>query len=95
MSPAALPASVVTFVHGCIDSVEQLAVLALLSDQPEKEWTTTTLSQELRSTETSVEKRLSSLARAKVLEPIAPGASFRYSPCSPEVAATVQAVVKV
>ena len=87
-----MPDKIRIFVHACIDSVEQLEVLALLHDQPTKEWSAESLSQELRSTPSSVEKRLRDLVSRRVLE--APSTeTFRYQPVSPEVRQVVADLV--
>ncbi len=49
------------FVFECIDSVEQLEILLLLTSNRTKEWSAQETSKELRSSENSVEKRLESL----------------------------------
>lgn len=98
-----IPEHVRAFLTACIDSVEQLEVLALLHDHPTRPWTAISLSQELRSTETSVARRLETLVSRKVIEPISVSAAadraesptFTYTPVSPAVAATVAEVVNI
>ena len=89
-----VPNHIKVFVHACIDSVEQLEVLALLHDQPEKQWSINLLSLELRSTDRSVEKRLRDLSQRKVLEPI-DSPTFKYSPVSEEVKTAVSELVAI
>lgn len=89
-----IPENLRQFIFAAIDSVEQLEVLALLHDHPEKEWTNLSLSQELRSTEGSVEKRLRDLVDRRVINPITEN-SFRYDPRSDEVRQTVSDLVAV
>jgi hypothetical protein len=88
-----IPENIRQFVHSSIDSVEQLEVLALLHDNPEKEWTIQALSQELRSTESSVDKRLRDLVDRRVLEPIE-NSPFFYRPKSPALDELVSELVR-
>lgn len=83
MSGDQIPENIRQFIFACIDSVEQIEVLALLHDNPGKDWSNLALSQELRSTESSVEKRLRDLSDRRVIQPIT-GTSFRYAPFSEE-----------
>ena len=88
-----IPENIRQFVHSSIDSVEQLEVLALLHDNPDKEWSIQSLSQELRSTESSVDKRLRDLVDRRVLEPIEES-PFRYRPRSPALDEMVSELVR-
>lgn len=74
------------FLHACIDSVEQVEVLLLLHNHPEKSWTVREITAELRSTENSISKRLADLYSRKVLvaDPKQPE-RHRYSPASEEL----------
>jgi hypothetical protein len=94
MSNDQIPENIRRFIFACIDSVEQLEVLAMLHDQPDKDWTYLALSQELRSTESSVEKRVRDLVDRRVIHPIASG-SFRFNPRSEEVRQVVHDLVGV
>lgn len=60
-------AEVRLFLKDCIDSVEQLRVLLLLFESPERWWTVSELTQELRSTDSSISKRLDDLYAKGVL----------------------------
>lgn len=84
MSGDQIPENIRQFIYACIDSVEQIEVLALLHEQPSKEWSFLSVSQELRSTEGSVEKRLRDLSDRRVIQPIS-NATFRYEPRSEEI----------
>ncbi len=64
---AEIPASITSFVEKHIDSVELLHVLALLHDHPEQDWTLDSISAELRSSVSSVEKRVKALVDRRVL----------------------------
>lgn len=94
MSNDQIPENIRQFIFACIDSVEQLEVLAMLHDQPEKDWTYLALSQELRSTENSVEKRVRDLVDRRVIQPIAAD-SFRFNPRSDEIRQVVHDLVGV
>lgn len=76
-----IPQSIGSFVEKHIDSVELLHVLALLHDHPEREWTLDAIASELRSSESSVEKRAKALIDRRVLAPGArQGSVLRYRP---------------
>lgn len=94
MSGDQIPENIRQFIFACIDSVEQIEVLALLHDHPEKQWSYLSVSQELRSTEGSVEKRLRDLADRRVIQPIA-SATFRYEPRSDDVKQIVTELVGI
>jgi predicted metal-dependent hydrolase len=69
MSNYEISAEVKDFVFQYIDSVEQLEILLLLYSQAPKCWTSQEISDFLRSSPNSVEKRLSTLqAQKTVLE---------------------------
>ncbi|MGH7716128.1 MAG: hypothetical protein ACREML_09060 [Vulcanimicrobiaceae bacterium] len=55
------PREVECFISSCIDSVEQVEILLLLSSEPERRWTLDEIRQQLRSSRRSVALRLSSL----------------------------------
>lgn len=67
MSNEELPDEVSRFIICYIDSVEQLNVLLLLFRAPSREWTTTEITAELRSTESSITRRLADLYSRHVL----------------------------
>jgi hypothetical protein len=60
-----------SFLEGRIDSVEQLHVLILLHDSKGRAWTAAAISEELRSSESSVTKRVQNLIDRKILAPAA------------------------
>lgn len=94
MSGDQIPENIRQFIFACIDSVEQIEVLALLHDQTGKDWSYLSLSQELRSTEGSVEKRLRDLADRRVVQPITTP-TFRYEPRSDEIRQVVNELVGI
>ena len=64
-----IPAELLAFVHHCIDSVESLQVLTLLLENRNHPWTVDLLSDELRSSRASVQKRVQDLQGCGVLLP--------------------------
>lgn len=83
---------ITAFLRLCIDSVESLEVLIFLVEQPEREWNAKSLSQQIRSSEGSVEKRLKSLVACRVLC-LSAGAPERYRPASPEMERLVRETI--
>jgi len=57
----AIPAAVEKFIRRHIDSVEQLEVLILLRENPEREWSAASVARELRSTTSAIQLRLDRL----------------------------------
>ena len=87
-----IPAALLSFIHRAFDSVEQLQVLLLLVESPEKGWLPEELSNELRSSANSMQKRLKDLVAKEVLATSAfcPEGRARYVPFSEEVNARVK-----
>jgi hypothetical protein len=65
LKPADISNDVRQFIFDYIDSVEQLEVLFLLKSSPEKWWTAADISNQLRSTPTSIDSRIS---RTKLMQ---------------------------
>ncbi len=65
MTSARLDQNIEKFIYACINSVEQLEILLLLRSR--KELDAETITQELRTTSSSVEKRLSDLMRKNLV----------------------------
>lgn len=81
-----LPQDVRQFLDNCIDSIEQLRVLLALHAQPEREWSASDLAVEMRSTESSIRKRLDDLYFRKVLVKLPElGDRHKFLPDSPRV----------
>lgn len=72
-----LPSDVESFISYCIDSVEQVEILLLLSAERERHWTIDDLSKHLRSSRRSVGLRLSSLVAHGLVA--RSGMSFYYA----------------
>ncbi|MCP3100929.1 hypothetical protein LZ198_18820 [Myxococcus sp. K15C18031901] len=81
------------FITTHIDSLEKLEVLLLLRSQSGKEWTASSVSLELRITDSSAAARLADLTERKLL--VSDGGTppvYRFSPASSE---DVQAVTEL
>jgi predicted transcriptional regulator len=65
MTSARLDQNIEKFIYACINSVEQLEILLLLRSRTELD--ADTITQELRTTSTSVEKRLGDLMRKNLI----------------------------
>jgi hypothetical protein len=89
MNSDEIPAEVRDFLESCIDSVEQLRVILLLREDPARDWSAAELAHELRSTESSIGKRLAGLYERGVLVRPASAARHRFAPASPAVARVV------
>lgn len=63
-----IPEKVRLFIRDYIQSVEQLEILLLLYQHPDKEWTPNAVSKEIRSTPISTAKRLSDLKAARLVD---------------------------
>ncbi len=64
-----LPNELLQFIENYIDSVEQILVLQTLFDNPQRVWTVSELTNEIRSARTSIDKRLMDFYQKKVLLP--------------------------
>jgi len=73
----AFPSDVETFIAYCIDSVEQVEVLLLLSSTRERGWTMNEISAHLRSSVRSVGLRLGSLVAHGLVR--RDGMTFQYA----------------
>jgi len=88
----ALPSDVESFISYCIDSVEQVDILLLLSSSRDREWTIDEVSEHLRSSPRSVGLRLGSLVAHGLAA--RNGMLFRYA-ASPSDDALVQRLAQV
>lgn len=93
MSANRIPESVERLILESIDSVELLRVLMLLFDQPERAWTVAEINRELRSSESSIAKRLSDLYSRRLLKR-PETESHCYVPYSEETAQAVRALAE-
>jgi hypothetical protein len=74
------------FIYLGFDSVEQLDVLLLIHGHPDREWTFSDISRELRSTDASIEKRSRTLEQKSIIaEAGLKENTIRYIPYSPSV----------
>jgi hypothetical protein len=81
-----VPQRILDFLHRYIDSVELLSVLLYLHSNPEMARTTTEITIELRSAETSISKRLDDLYSRGVLNLNDDDKrNHQFSPSSPEL----------
>lgn len=91
-----IPNEILNFLHECIDSVEQLRVLLLLSDNPVRVWTVTELTKELRSTETSIQKRLDDLySRGVLARDSSLAGKHRFNPSSEDMRTLVKSLEQI
>ena len=86
-----LPEDVHRFLYHNIDSVEQLEVLLLLRQGPERGWTADEVARRLYSHPSSILHRLSSLAGRGLLRELEP-ACYQYAPRSADLHDTVSRV---
>jgi hypothetical protein len=89
-----LPEDVHRFLYHNIDSVEQLEVLLLLRQGPERGWTAEEVARTLYSHPSSILHRLSSLAGRGLLRELEP-ACYQYAPRSAELHQTVNRVADI
>jgi hypothetical protein len=91
-----IPEDVRCLIIDSIDSVEQLQVLLLLLEQPKRVWLVPDITAELRSSDGSIEKRLSDLYGRRILRR-EPGDELRhtYLPFSPEIDPVIRRLAEV
>lgn len=86
------------FLIYVVSSVEQLEILLLLRREPERAWSASEVSAELRGNAESAQLRLVSLLEHALVENVPNGgggmAHFRYRPATPRLAALVDAVAQ-
>lgn len=81
------------FILDKITSIEQISILLLLQQDPQKNWTTSKISEELRSADLAIEKRLEDLYASGVLnKPVGP--EFYYSPASEKIKSLVAGLIE-
>lgn len=85
-----LPEAVRRLIADHIDSVEQLEILLLLQQHPERSWTAESVARELRISPLSAGDRLKDMARSAILSRLQGSeAEYRYAPESPQMAEAV------
>ena len=93
--PGDLPPDVARFIIDHIGSVEELEILLLLHQKPERSWTAEELNSELRSSLGSVSDRLRHLADHELLVSDAGvPPRYRFQPAEERAARIVGAVAK-
>lgn len=81
MAGETLATSVQQFLSKYIRSLEQLEVLLLLRNSPERSWTSAEVYEIVRSSRPSVEERLESFVQLGFLaKELGPPSTFRYAP---------------
>lgn len=81
-----IPEELLQFLRDHIDSVEQLEILILLCQKGDREWTADEMARELRSSPSSVAKRLEEFAAKKFIKATEPPPrSYRYAPADESV----------
>ncbi|MCY1073534.1 hypothetical protein [Archangium lansingense] len=76
-----LPEEVRRFITDHIDSVEQLEILLLLHQHPERSWTAESVARELRISALSADDRLKDMARSGILAKVQGSeVEYRYAP---------------
>ena len=82
---------VFNFIVSHIHSVEELEVLLILQGEPTRSWTAHEVDERIRSHPGSIAQRLAGLSTIGLLE--ASGDRYRFSPNTPELAATAAALL--
>lgn len=82
-TPDSVTTEVLEFIDACISSVEELEILLLLWSTRDRGWSADQVSQELRTSTMSAERRLKSLGEAGLLRQY-DGNLFQFSPASSE-----------
>jgi hypothetical protein len=91
--PSSLSPEVEDFITKYIESLEELEVLLLLSNSPDKSWSPKAVDEEIKSSLTSVEQRLQRLASNGLLNVTNnPELAYQYQPATPATAEAVKAV---
>jgi len=90
MAGEAISPEVRKFIHGTINSVEQLEVLLFLMSNAESDWSPAEVSERVRSTPESVEPKLVDLLAARLVTVRDEGGPrYRYAPESGALAEEV------
>lgn len=87
-----LPEDVRYFLQTSIDSIEQLQVLLLLQAQPDRIWTTSEITFELRSVDSSIQNRLDKLYKRNILARHG-DSEHKFLPTSTEMLNIIEKVV--
>jgi len=95
VAPNELPADVRTFLTEQIRSLEQLEILLLLGQTPEKSWTPAEVYQVVRSSERSVGDTLETLRKQGLLRLENAGAAYQFSPPNDQLKDTIGSVARL
>jgi hypothetical protein len=88
--PSELPKDVQQLLREQIRSIEQLEILLLLREEPERHWTPADVYKKVRSSERSVEQTLNGFVKRGMATRIeGPQPSFHFAPQSPQLADTL------
>lgn len=81
-----IPEELLQFLRDHIDSVEQIEILVLLCQSGERAWTAEEVAKELRSSQSSVAKRLEEFAAKKFLKNVDPSVQrYQFAPADDAV----------
>lgn len=96
MTAPNIPPEIDEFLAAHIDTVEQLEVLLLLRQAPDRTWTAEDVAKVLYSQPASVARRLASLAKHQLLDET-PGSAptYRYAPTPASRDAVVRSLAEV
>lgn len=92
-----LPDEVKRFLETNIDSVDQLEILRVLGEDPQKEWSAKELAREAQTPPQSIAAHLEALrSRGLLLAPVRESNLFcRFGPATPELLNEVQRLLQV
>ncbi len=92
-----LPEEVKRFLETNIDSVDQLEILRVLGENPEREWTAAALAREVQTRPEAIGPHLAALHSRGMLITVTRGTDLfcRYGPATPELEALVHRLLQV
>jgi hypothetical protein len=92
-----IPDDVKRFIDGCIETVDQVEILSVLSGQPELVWEAASLAREAEVAAANVAAELAALHARGLLaaEKRGAGTVYRYGPATEELAGLVARLLEV
>lgn len=93
MAAESIPPDIKRFIGGYISSVEQLEVLRLFGENPDRSWTPAEVLQIIQSSEKSIADCLEHFRAAGILS-AQPEHRFRFASNDPNLTQTVEMLVK-